>query len=375
MEEPPAKKIRPYVTKRERRKAVEKTLDISYEEPNLNDATELFITDETVLEYQDRLFKASLPRKVTKTASVSKTPVWCIQWCKKFSHLIAATCGDSLKLFDVMKSKEIANVLSIKHTSPFRYCDWSRTSRQLTTCCFDGRVNVYDFLNFGKISDTLKVDTQPTTIRWWEGEDNKVLIGGSNSFLASYDLRSGKEIAKYKFKCGKILALEFFTDEKSFVASSDEVNRQSAEHNLIVWDLRMGAKVSNQIFHERYTCPCIRAHPSGANFLAQTTGNYIARFSTQKPYRLDKFVRYQNHTVNEFPVSFDITKDGSYVYSGSSSESLVCYKHSNGNYLRTVPLPPTNDGQDAACVDVRCHPVLPSMVAVSDWHGRLHVVQ
>uniref|UniRef100_H2ZCY7 Uncharacterized protein n=1 Tax=Ciona savignyi TaxID=51511 RepID=H2ZCY7_CIOSA len=295
--EPPAKKIRPYVTKRERRKAAEKSHDISYEEPTLKDAKDLFITDETVLEYQDRLFKSTLPRKVVKTLSVSESPVWCVQWCPKFSHLIAATCGDTLKLFDVMKSEEITNVLNIKHTSKFRCCDWSRTSRQLTTCSFDGTINIYDFQNFGKISDTLNVDTQPTAIHWWKGEDNKVLVGGDNSFLASYDLKSGKEIAKYKFKCGKILAVEFFTDGNFFVASSDEVNRQSAEHNLIVWDLRMGAKISTQIFHERYTCPCIRAHPSGANFLAQTTGNYIARFSTQKPYRLDKFVRYQNHTV------------------------------------------------------------------------------
>ena len=58
-----------------------------------------------------------------------------------------------------------------------------------------------------------------------------------------------KEVAKYKSKCGKILSFDFFSGGNSFLASGDLVNRQSAEHNLIVWDTRMGAKISNQLYH------------------------------------------------------------------------------------------------------------------------------
>ena len=36
------------------------------------------------------------------------------------------------------------------------------------------------------------------------------------------------------------------------MSSSDLVNRQSAEHNLIVWDTKTGAKISNQIYHVSY---------------------------------------------------------------------------------------------------------------------------
>jgi len=56
-------------------------------------------------------------------------------------------------------------------------------------------------------------------------------------------------VANYKFKCGKILSFDFFAGGSCFMASGDLVNRQSAEHNLIVWDTRMGAKISNQIYH------------------------------------------------------------------------------------------------------------------------------
>lgn len=67
--EPPAKKLRPYVTKFQRRKAQEIEVKSVHEVPNtnhndneLNDVKELFVTDETVLEYDDRTYRSLLPR-------------------------------------------------------------------------------------------------------------------------------------------------------------------------------------------------------------------------------------------------------------------------------------------------------------------------
>ena len=75
--------------------------------------------------------------------------------------------------------------------------------------------------------------------------------------------------------------------------------------------------------------------------------------------------------VNEFPVSFDVSRDGSFVISGSSNGSVVCYKTNNGNYMRSVPL---SSKDPDSCVALQCHPVLPSAVAVSDWSGTIHVM-
>ncbi|XP_076817432.1 WD repeat-containing protein 25-like isoform X2 [Clavelina lepadiformis] len=330
--EPPAKKLRPYVTKWERRQkaAAEKKLLIENENEREtleeSDLKELFLTNETVLEYQDKFHKNNLPRVV---------------------H-------------------------TLQHEANTRHCDWSRTSRQLATCSYDQKVQAFDFLSQGKVTCTLEIPETPSCLQWWRDDENMILVGGENSFLASYDLRTGKEASRYRFKCGKILSFDFFINNTSFMSSCDQVNRQSAEHNLIVWDVRTAAKISNQIFHERYTCPHLRVHPSGTNILAQTTGNYIARFSTQKPFRLDKFVRYQNHTVNEYPVGFDISRDGQFVVSGSSNGSVVCYKHNNGNYMRTISLSVTNESD--SCVDVQCHPVMPSMVAISNWAGNVYII-
>lgn len=55
---------------------------------------------------------------------------------------------------------------------------------------------------------------------------------------------------------------------------------------------------------ERYTCPSLAMHPQEDSFVAQTNGNYIALFSTQKPYRMNKTKRYEGHKVNTFSVFF-----------------------------------------------------------------------
>ena len=63
--EPPAKKIRPYVTKWERKKAAENAeLNKSIVDPQDNDSDlkHLFLTNETILEYQDKYHRCSLPR-------------------------------------------------------------------------------------------------------------------------------------------------------------------------------------------------------------------------------------------------------------------------------------------------------------------------
>lgn len=47
---------------------------------------------------------------------------------------------------------------------------------------------------------------------------------------------------------------------------------------------------------ERYTCPSLKVHPSDSSFIAQTNGNYIAAFSTNRPYKM-KDKRYTGHKV------------------------------------------------------------------------------
>ena len=60
--EPPAKKLRPYVTKWERKKAAENAIVVDEASVDHSNIKELFISNETVLEYQDKHHRCALPR-------------------------------------------------------------------------------------------------------------------------------------------------------------------------------------------------------------------------------------------------------------------------------------------------------------------------
>lgn len=49
---------------------------------------------------------------------------------------------------------------------------------------------------------------------------------------------------------------------------------------------------------ERYTCPSLALHPLEESFVAQTNGDYMAVFSSQQPYRMNKRRRYEGHKVS-----------------------------------------------------------------------------
>lgn len=52
---------------------------------------------------------------------------------------------------------------------------------------------------------------------------------------------------------------------------------------------------------ERYTCPSLALHPLDDCFVAQTNGDYVAVFSSQRPYRMNKRRRYEGHKVGGDP--------------------------------------------------------------------------
>ena len=63
----------------------------------------------------------------------------------------------------------------------------------------------------------------------------------------------------------------------------------------------IGLLCSSVIFfspcQEAFTCTCLKVHPTESHFIAQSNGDYIALFSTRKPYKLNKFKGYEGHKV------------------------------------------------------------------------------
>lgn len=386
--DPPRLPFRPYVSKAERinlEKQKSHGFSISRSKQLFEkvEIRELFQTQTYVLEHQRQPFFSKASRRCKRYQKVSKSPVWNARWNSRFSHLLAVTCGESLQLYDVFGDFGCDKpVYQINESCMVKCCCWSKTNHQILSITVQGDVKVYDFLHDGKCSSRLKVKNQPTCACWFTEEENLVLIGGSNSSLSAFDIRSGQEAMRYVLSgAGDVLSMDCFPDGNRFVASYNEVNRQSAQHNLVVWDFRSGAKLSDQIFHERYSCPCVRVHPSGASFVAQTTGNYAARFNSiaTQPYRLDRYVKYKEHQVYEFGTRLDVSPDGKHLVSGSADGSVSFYNYKSAQLLHRIdPLPRGYGHQSntaAAILDVRCHPTIPGVVALTDWNGAIQILE
>lgn len=229
----------------------------------------------------------------------------------------------------------------------------------------------YTDIETGQAKLTLQHRGIVTAIRCLPEGENSVITGDSNAHIQRWDLRvEGKRpVAEYLGAGGKILDIAFLRRGAEFVASSSIVRRNAANQALSVWDVKSTVTLSNQIYTEPYTCPCLRVHPMDATFLAQSNGNYIGIFSSNKPYRLNKYKRFEGHTVEGFAVGFDISSDGSLVCSASASGETRFYDYHSAKLMRSVKV------SEAVCLSVAWHPLLPSTTAVSDWDGAVHILQ
>ncbi|XP_056152195.1 WD repeat-containing protein 25 isoform X3 [Lampris incognitus] len=183
---------------------------------------------------------------------------------------------------------------------------------------------------------------------------------------ASMD-KTVKVVKVYKARIQQTLDIMFLQGGAEFVTSTDSVSRDSADRTLIAWDYQTTAKVSNQIYHERYTCPSLALHPVEESFVAQTNGNYMAVFSSQRPYKMNKRRQYEGHKVEGFAVQCEFSLDGSVLASGSSTGSAHFYDYQSAHTLHTLR------AHSQPCLCVSQHPVLPSTAATCDWGGEIKI--
>ncbi|NXX37406.1 WDR25 protein, partial [Nicator chloris] len=173
----------------------------------------------------------------------------------------------------------------------------------------------------------------------------------------------------YKAAVQQTLEVLFLPEGREFLTSTDAVSRDSADRTIVAWDFQSAAKISNQIFHERYTCPSLTLHPKESVFVAQTNGNYMALFSAQRPYRINKKKRYEGHKVEGFAVGCEFSPDGTLLVTGSSDGKVFFYNYHTSRSIRTL------SAHKEACVRAIFHPVLPSLLATCDWAGEIKIWQ
>ncbi|XP_023684166.2 WD repeat-containing protein 25 isoform X1 [Paramormyrops kingsleyae] len=372
LKETPMTGIRPYVPKRQR---LSQQVAASSEGGFQGDGSVISGTGSRLLTEVSEIISpflrrkstgTELPRRVRLRVQAHQGPVNTVQWCPvpHFSHLLLSASMDlTAKVWDGAGSGRCL-FTSSAHSGAVRDASWMPCGRRFLTGSFDNSAIVTD-VETGQVVVKVGNQFKVTCLTVQPSDPNIFLCGGFSPEVKAWDIRTCKVVRSYQAGIQQTLDILFLPGGKEFVTSSDSVSRDSADRTLIAWDFQTTAKVSNQIFHERYTCPSMALHPQGDEFVAQTNGNYMALFSARRPYRMNKRKRYEGHRVEGYAVGCEFSADGTVLLSGSSSGSLHFYDQQSSRQLRLL------HAHQQACVCASMHPVLPAVMASCDWGGEL----
>ncbi|CAH1792307.1 unnamed protein product [Owenia fusiformis] len=296
-----------------------------------------------------------------------------ICWNKgQFSHLLASASMDGcVKIWNAFSSTQNYCVQTLtSHNKAVKEAVWNQDGRKVLSCGYDTTAKLHD-VETGKQLMSVNHDSCVSTIKQHPVNTN-CFVTGSNNHIHMWDTRSPGELSQiytYKDKFGQVQDLLFINHAEQLVSCNDMVSRNMSDRNIMCWDVKTGVVLSNQVYQEKYTCTRLRLQPDGARFTAQSSGGYVALFSTTRPYKMTRHKRYEGHKVLGYNIGHDISPDGSLLVSGSSTGKMHLYDYNSSKLLKTF-----SSGSDV-CLDVTFHPVLHSTIATCDWNGNISIWQ
>ncbi|KAL8033671.1 hypothetical protein ABFX02_13G174400 [Erythranthe guttata] len=292
-----------------------------------------------------------------------------MQWSVTHGHLLASAGMDNtVSIWNVWSNVQKRARIFNFHRAAVKDVKWSQQGLSVLSCGYDCTSRLVD-VEKGMEVRVFKEDQIVQVVKFSPDNHNLFLSGGSKGLLKLWDTRAGTVVHEFVRNLGPILDVEFTLDGKNLITSSDVSRTNLSENSIIVWDVSRQVPLSNQVYAEAYTCPCIRRHPFEPYFIAQSNGNYIAIFSTKPPFRLEKYKRYESHGVSGFPIKCNFSLDGNTVATGSSDGCIYLYNSKTCKLLKKVK------AYEQACVDVVFHPTLPDVVASCSWNGEISVLE
>ncbi|MBA0641530.1 hypothetical protein Goklo_026069 [Gossypium klotzschianum] len=312
---------------------------------------------------------SQIPGKLSVALHGHAKAVNAVHWSPTHVHLLASAGMDqTICIWNVWsRGQKKARVFSF-HNAAVKDVKWSQQGSFVLSCGYDCSSRLID-VEKGLESLIFRDDQVVGVIKFHPDDSNLFLSGGSKGRLRLWDVRTGKVVHEYIRGLGPILDVEFSSDGKQFVSSSDVSGSNISENSIIVWDISRQVPLSNEVYAEAYTCPCVRYHPFDPYFVAQSNGNYIAIFSSKPPFKLDKYKRYESHGVSGFPIKCNFSLDGEKLASGSSDGSIYLYNSRSSVLVKKIK------AYEEACVDIAFHPILSNVIASCSWNGDVSVFE
>ncbi|GAV90580.1 WD40 domain-containing protein [Cephalotus follicularis] len=292
-----------------------------------------------------------------------------IDWSSSHAHLLASAGMDHTVCIWNVWSRDQKKARAFRfHNAAVKDVKWSQDRLSVLSCGYDCSSRLVN-VERGIETQVFKDDQPIGVVKFHPDNSNIFLTGGLKGSLRLWDIRAGKVVHQYIRKLGPILDVDFTNNGKQFICSSDVSGGNVSENYITVWDVSREVPLSNQVYVEAYTCPCVRGHPFDPCFVAQSNGNYIAIFSTSPPYKLDKYKRYESHGVSGFPIKCNFSLDGEKLVSGSSDGSMYFYNYRSSVLIKKIK------AFEQACIDVALHPVIPNVIAACSWSGDVSVFE
>ncbi|XP_023913114.1 uncharacterized protein LOC112024714 isoform X2 [Quercus suber] len=281
---------------------------------------------------EDRAWLGRISERLTIALRGHSKAVNAIHWSPSHAHLLASAGMDhTICIWNVWsRDQKKVRVLSF-HNAAVKDVRWSQQGLSVLSCGYDCSSRLVD-IEKGIETQVFMEDQVVGVIKFHPDNCNLFLSGGAKGHLRLWDIRTSKVVHEYIRSLGSILDVEFAINGRQFISSSDVSRSNVSENSIIVWDVSRQVPLSNQVYVEAYTCPCVRRHPFDPFFVAQSNANYIAIFSSSPPFKLDKYKR---------------------------SSKLV----------RKIK------AYEEACIDVAFHPIMPNVIASCSWNGDVSIFE
>lgn len=313
--------------------------------------------------------RSQLPRGLFVQLKAHTKAVTAVRWSPAHSSLLVSAGMDGVAHVWNAWSNGPGSCAArsfTSHTAAIKDVQWSLDGASILTCGFDQTSRLHD-LETGVETQVFKEDQYVHVVKFHPMKKELFISGGSKGVLKLWDVRTGDMVQEYRRGQGQVMDVDFNREGKHFVSASDIADRNASDRTIVVWDFATQIPLSNQVYLEAYTCPCVRYHPFENVFVAQSNGNYIALFSGYHPFRMNKYKRFEGHEVSGYRIQCNFSPDGELLISGSSNGGVYIYQYRSTKVLKVL------EAHMHVCTDVSYHPSMPSVLASGGWEGNLSI--